>query len=285
MKKTLFLVLTALCFINVKSFAQDTLVGWTFPTGTATDVNPDHHNTANASMAISCLGGTSAIDFTKNGLTTKSAQTTGWDGGANLKYWQIEVNTTNNSDLKLYSKQTAGGANPGPRDWKAQYKLGTGGSWTDITGTTLVNANNWTSAVISNVALPSACNNQPSVFVRWLMTSDTSIAPPALVLASGTTKIDDIFVLGSFSTLVDELKGLPFSVFPNPSSGFFIINSDVPLADVSIFNLQGKQVFSLDRPVINQSIDISEMENGIYFVRYRELEGTNYLTKKILKNQ
>jgi hypothetical protein len=282
MKTKLLVIIALICFSSLSSFAQDTIAAWTFPTGTATDANPDHHNAANASVAISTQGGTSAIDWTKNGLTTKAAQTTGWDGGANLKYWQIELNTTNYNNLKLYSKQTAGGANPGPRDWKAQYKVGTTGSWTDIPGTILVNANNWTSAVIANVSLPAACDEQASVFIRWLMISDTSIAPPALVLANGTTKIDDIYVLGNITTAVDEFQTLALSVYPNPSTGIINIASVSAISEISIFNILGRQVYSLISPGMQQTIDLTSMEKGIYFLRFQIRESNDLGVEKVL---
>jgi hypothetical protein len=282
MKTKLLLIIMLIFTISFSSFAQDTIAAWTFPTGTSTDANPDHHNAANASVAISTQGGTSAIDWTKNGLTTKAAQTTGWDGGATLKYWQIELNTTDRNNLKLYSKQTAGGANPGPRDWKAQYMVGSSGTWTDIPGTTLVNANNWTSAVISNVSLPSACDEQASVFIRWLMISDTSIAPPALVLSTGTTKIDDIYVLGNITTSVDEFQTTAFSVYPNPSTGVFSITSGNPISEISVFNILGKQVYSLTSPALHQTIDLTGMEKGIYFVRFRSGESREWRVEKLL---
>jgi hypothetical protein len=282
MRAKLFLLIVLTYFISLSSFAQDTIAAWTFPTGTATDANPDHHNAANATVMLTTGGGTSAIDWSKNGLTTKAAQTTGWDGGANLKYWQIELNTTERNNLKLYSKQTGGGANPGPRDWKAQYKVGTSGTWTDIPGTTLVNANNWTSAVLSNVSLPTACNEQPLVFVRWLMTSDTSIAPPALVMASGTTKIDDIYVLGNITTTVAEIQPLSFSVYPNPCNGSFTLTASSLISEVSIFNMQGQQVYIAMVNGMKQVIDLSGMGKGVYFIRFRSGENDEYYVEKIL---
>jgi hypothetical protein len=282
MKTKLLLIFALILFISYSSTAQDTIAAWTFPTGTAIDANPDYHNAANAAVLLTTGGGTSVIDWTKNGFTTKAAQTTGWDAGANTKYWQIEVNTTNFNNLKLYSKQTAGGANPGPRDWKAQYKVGSGGTWADIPSTTLVNANIWTSAVLANVSIPSACNDQASVFVRWLMTSDTSSAPPALVLANGTTKIDDIYVLGSIITSVDELQRTAFSVFPNPCNGSFTITSSVSIGEISIFNFLGKQVYHQTTDVPQQNINLAGMEKGVYFVRFSSKDSHEAIVQKIL---
>jgi hypothetical protein len=282
MKTKLLLFIALMLFISYASLAQDTLAAWTFPTGTATDANPDVHNTNNAAVVISTGGGTSAIDWTKNGLTTKAAQTTGWDAGANTKYWQIEVNTTNRNNLRLYSKQTAGGANAGPRDWKAQYKVGSAGSWTDIPATTLLNANNWTSAVLANVSMPTACDNQASVFVRWLMISDTSVAPPALVLASGTTKIDDIYVLGSIITSVDELQPTAFSVFPNPCHGSFTLTSAESLGEINVYNLMGKQVYHCKPDAQQHNINLTGIEKGIYFIRFSSKASNETMVQKIL---
>ncbi len=282
MKTKLLLISALMLFISQTSFAQDTIAAWTFPTGTATDVNPDHHNTANATMAITTQGGTGIIDFSKNGFTTKSAQTTGWDGGTNLKYWQVEVNTTNYNNLKLYSKQTAGGSFPGPRDWKAQYKIGIAGSWADIPGTTLVNANNWTSAVIANVSIPMAANNQSSVFVRWMMISDTSIVPPGLVISTGTTKIDDIYILGSVITSVYETAAKLLSVYPNPNTGSFTIASNQNITSVSVYNILGKEVYFNQNPAMKQMIDLSGIQKGVYFIRYKTDNVDKYSVDKVV---
>jgi hypothetical protein len=282
MKRKLLLALTLFSFISLSSFAQMVIAAWTFPTGTAYDANPDIHDSKDTSVVITTQGGTSAIDFTKNGVTTKSAQATGWDGGANLKYWQIEVNTIDNHSLNLSSKLTSGGTFPGPRDWKVQYKIGASGTWTDILGTTMINANNWTSATLSNIPIPIACNNKPSVFIRWLMTSDTSTAPPALVQSSGTIKIDDIYIRGLLITSIDEVQPLSFSIFPNPSAGVFIINTNQVISELSIFNIQGRQVFCRHLPALNQSVDLSGMEKGMYFIRFRVNGSDGYKVEKIL---
>jgi len=281
-RKALYTVLMIACtFLNVK--AQDTIAGWTFPTGTAIDANPNHGIVANAAMTITTQGGTSAIDFTKYGLTTKSAQATGWDGGKDIKYWQIEINTTGYNNLKLNSKQTAGGANPGPRDWKAQYKVGSAGSWFDIPGTALVNANNWTSAVLSNVSLPSACDNQTSVFIRWIMTSDTSIAPPALVVSLGTTKIDDIFILGNLvSVSIEQNEINTFSIFPNPGNGMINIQGDEQVKEIEIYNCTGILIEKIVNRNLSNVFDLTAYPRGIYLIKFLVNNTSEPILKKII---
>ena len=282
MKTKLLLIFAMALLISQTLRAQDTIAAWTFPTGTVTDANPTVHNAANAAVAITTVGGTSAINWNINGATTKAAQATGWNGGANLKFWQIEINTTGYDNIKLYSKQTSGGTYPGPRDWKAQYKIGSIGTWTDISGTNMINANNWTSAVLSNIALAAACNNQSSIFVRWLMTSDTSSAPPALVLAAGTTKIDDIYILGTLATSVDENTQTPVAIFPNPSNGKFTLISNQQIEQLSVFTILGKAVYTSQMPAMNQTIDLTAMGEGIYFVRYKMQNASTYHVEKIV---
>lgn len=251
--------------------AQDTLAGWTFPTGTSADANPDFGLPANAAMSITAQGGTSAVDFSKNGLTTYSAQTTSWDGGANIKYWQIEVSTIGYKNLKLNSVQTSGGNKPGPRDFKTQYKIGYSGTWSDIPNTTLVTANDWTSAVLSDLSIPTACENKDSVFIRWIMTSDTSSAPPALVMANGVSKIDNIFITGNVAGAgIVELPGEKrINIYPNPCKGEFLINFDnagEPFR-YEIISSDGRVKFSATTAESSIKIAVADLPPSFYIIR------------------
>ncbi len=282
MKTKLLLIFAMAFLISQTSLAQDTIAAWTFPLGTIADANPTVHNANNSSVLLSTHGGTSAINWSTNGVTTSCAQATGWNTGANTKYWQVEVVTTGYNMLKLYSKQQSGGTNAGPRDWKAQYSVGGTGTWTDIPGTNMIAANNWTSAVLSNVSLPTACNNLSQVFIRWIITSDTSSAAPALVAANGVSKIDDIYVLGSLITSVDEQDVAPVAIYPNPSNGNFTLTSNQQIEQLSVFSILGKVVFTTQMPALNQTIDLTAMGKGIYFVRYKMQNASVYYVEKIV---
>jgi len=185
------IVLTALCILPFLTFAQDTLVKWTFPNN-PDDSIADGGIPANTGMMISAQGGTSAMTF-PTGATTCSASASKWDAGNETKYWQIKVVTLGYNNLKISSKQKS--SSTGPRDFKVQYKNGFAGTWTDVPGATVLDSNDWIHGVLTDITLPTACNNQDTVYVRWIMTSNTS-AIDGVVGTAGTSRIDDIYFTG-----------------------------------------------------------------------------------------
>ena len=244
------------------SNSQSILAAWTFPTGTTTDSIADIAISANNNKAIRSIG-TSVIDFTKNGLTTKSAQTTGWDAGTGTKYWLIELTTLGYNNLHLSSRQQSGGTNPGPRDFKVQYSSDLGLTWIDVPGTNLITANNYTSAFIDSVALPITCNNKTSLSLRWLMNSDTS-STGTIVTSTGISKIDDIYVYGSAnSSQVNEISAKEISIFPNPTSNIIYIQAYVNHHEVKVDNSLGSLCISL---AYETSINVSELQTGVYSI-------------------
>jgi hypothetical protein len=72
------------------------------------------------------------------------------------------------------------------------------------------------------------------------------------------------------------------SITPNPTTGNFYINNINSTLKVEIYDISGKRVKSL---FVNESnkIDISELNNGLYFVIITDNEN-NKFTKKIIKH-
>lgn len=180
--------------------SNQTVAAWTFP-NTTDDNSIDEYNINNSGKTITGQGFSTTnpptVTYTQlsNPLSTTSVvSSTGWDAGNGSKFWQIDINTTGASQMKLSSVQRS--SNTGPRDFKVQYQVGAG-AWTDVTGTTLTVGNNWTSGVLTDVALPSACDNQSSVLIRWIMTSNTGVNGSA-VASGGTSAIDNIYIKGDF---------------------------------------------------------------------------------------
>lgn len=183
---------------DINFSGTNTLVGWSFPVS-GTTVTPDVSTAVNSAYTITTNGGTISSSA---GLTTQSPSANAWASGANTKYWQIDFNTTNNTNINVSAVQRSSGT--GPRDFKIQYKIGAG-SWAD-TGVNVTVANDFTAGVSSTV-LPASCNNQPLVSVRWIMTSDTNVN--GTLVSAGTSRIDNVLVTGDFATFV---SGSPFTI-------------------------------------------------------------------------
>ncbi|MBU1719035.1 MAG: PKD domain-containing protein [Bacteroidetes bacterium] len=168
----------------------ETLVRWDFPTSAA-DAVADGGIPANAAKTIS-VSGAASLAFSNLGVTSNCASASSWGTTAG-KYWQVEFTTAGYSDVLVSSKQYS--ENRGPKEFKLQYKVGATGTWTDIAGTDLTMAINWTSAILTDVLLPDVCNNQSSVYLRWITTSTTGVG--GNILAGRTNRIDDIIVTGT----------------------------------------------------------------------------------------
>lgn len=172
------------------------LAEWTFPTS-GTTVTPDASIPANSSMTLSTAGGVSALSDA-TGATTRAPSATAWNAGNGTKYWMVEFNSQGYGGLQISSKQRS--SDSGPRDFKIQYRIGTGGAWTDVSGgsITVDNTVGFTSGTVTDLSLPAACEDQAQVFLRWIMTSNTSVNA-GTVGAAGTSRIDDIRVFSTGS--------------------------------------------------------------------------------------
>lgn len=238
---TLFLFLvTAVCL-----FGQTTLVEWSFPND-PDDATADVAIPLNAAKTITTVG-SNAPTFAPAGATTNSAVATNWITGAGTKYWQVEVTTTGYNTITLSSKQRS--TTTGPMDFLLEYRIGAAGVWTTVPGGAVVTADDYTSGVLTNVALPAACNDQPSVFIRWIMSTNTAVNLGA-VTAGGNSNIDDIRIRGflisgaalpgnyyrtvqsgtwddasTWETSVDNTTWIPTSVVPTDAATSITINA------------------------------------------------------------
>lgn len=167
----------------------ESIVEWNFPNN-PDDATADGGILPNVGKEIAAVG-TGVASFSYGGFATNSARATGWNGGSGTKFWQVEFATLGYATLTLSSKQRSSGT--GPRDFKIQYQIGSGGSWIDLVSAIL--ADNYTTGVVSDVPLPAECDNEDSVSIRWLMSSNLSVNGPD-VSSGGASNIDDILVTG-----------------------------------------------------------------------------------------
>jgi len=174
-----------------------TLALWNFTDQNAT---VDQAISANSGKAISVIGGVTTLQFDLGGpLGTGNGDYAAWGSqtwvnGSGLKWWQIDISSTGYQLLQISSQQRSSGT--GPRDFKLQYRIGTGGIWTDVTGGTITVADNFTSGTVSNLSLPAACDNQSELFIRWLVNSNTNVDGNTMSNAAASSRIDNIVITG-----------------------------------------------------------------------------------------
>lgn len=179
----------------------DTVVFWDFEDG---DQQADGGDSINETAQINGVGTSGSYQYYQGtgGQETFAISTTGWDDGADSKYWEIEVSSEGYTDLTLSSAQR--GSDTGPKFFQAQYKIGGDGDWVDIDDGDISVSSSWAKAgQLEDVPLPEECGDQEELHIRWLMTSNEAINGSS-VSSSGNNRIDDIYVKGKEITF--ELK-------------------------------------------------------------------------------
>lgn len=275
-------------------FAQDVLVGWTFP-ATSADAIADQTITLNSGRFISCEHGIQglpgyhvvAIDYTTDGSQVptitddKCAQVTGVNDGVDSVFWMIKCKTTGYGNLKLYSKQWSSNSPAGPRDFKVQYKFSGATVWNDLAIVTV--GNDWTTGVVNGIDLPSTCNNLASnISFRWVMSSNTDISG-GTVGATGTTKIDDISITGTVLSGIEMNEtNNAVSIYPNPNRGSFNIENNSENKSLKVFNVLGKCVYEKNITA-NEKLNISDFSTGIYLINLTNSDNDQYSYKIVVE--
>ncbi len=190
------------------TIATDTtiLAAWTFPVAYVKETlaAPNIFTPNNEDMALTCTAtgnSTDPIPYSAGAGTETNPyalSSTGWENGVYKKHFQIDVNTLGFYGLTLSSWQYSSGN--GPKNMKVQYRVGTGKEWIDVPNSDLVmpNAAYGPTSKLTNLSLPSACDNQEDVSIRWTMTGSlrTSGASAYIVTSGGTSRITNIYVKG-----------------------------------------------------------------------------------------
>jgi hypothetical protein len=178
---------------------------WNFP-GNPDDNVADGGIGPNLTRQINAIGATGTISYIPVASSATSAATgPGWDNGNGNDYWEINIVTAGYYNLKVSSAQRS--SNTGPRDFKLQYKIGAGGTYADVPGGTVVIGNDWTTGVLTNISLPATCENKISVFLRWIMTTNTAVTL-GTVSSAGTSGIDNISIIGNAGSFVSGYNNL-----------------------------------------------------------------------------
>jgi len=285
MKKTLLFM--AMFIITLSVNAQDTISGFSFPLNDTISKRPNFGLQTNKNYAIfkedTATSVTDTITFT-NGVTTGdyAATTTKWDNGANAKFWSIKFKAPNYTNFKISSKQRSGGNTPGPKNFQLQWRL-SAGIYADVPNGAIICANDWTTGVLNELAVPITGQGTGSVYLRWLMTTNTD-ANGGIVASGGISKIDDIILTATSSTGVEEtIYTNAISVYPNPSTGIISIEASDAVNEIMVYNALGSLVFYSKPSSLLNSVDLSNFNKGFYFVKLRYDDDSYYTGKVIIR--
>ena len=123
----------------------------------------------------------------------------------------------------------------------------------------------------------TATANEGYKFVNWTE-NDTVVSTEAEY--SFVITGDKSFVANFVSTeSISELEA-SFKVYPNPVSDMLFIEAEIEVEEVAIFDVYGRQQ-NLSNSALSNSIDVSSLNNGIYFLKVVTSEGE--VVKRFIK--
>ena len=124
----------------------------------------------------------------------------------------------------------------------------------------------------------------------------TNVTTPVLLVDSGCTVFTPSMLVGSGSTVYDRCTqvgimemndDLSFSIFPNPSFGFFLVKTGLTIqkGELKIFNVLGRVI--LKRNINNESeieINLKNISSGIYFLEITTAANQKFTSKIAINN-
>ena len=98
--------------------------------------------------------------------------------------------------------------------------------------------------------------------------------------AFNTTDNKVIIIKDSTLGLTESEEKNNISIYPNPTSDFLYIKSDIEVKEIQISDLNGRIINNLENQ--DNKINLASLQTGIYFVKISDVNG-KILTKKIIK--
>lgn len=194
-------------FLSTLLTAQTTLVSWDFEDD---NVTADGGLPANLSRTISSTAnGTISFPAGPSASCQNYVLNSGWDNGNNSKYWQLSFASTGYQTISLVFDARSSGT--GPRDFKLQYSTTSPTSgFSDIPGGTYL-VGSTACELFGPFNLPAGADNQANVYVRFIMTSNSSQGG-GTVAGTGTNGMDNISIEAStpLAILLTDFRATPF---------------------------------------------------------------------------
>lgn len=223
-----FFTLFIAALFSCTATAQTTLVSWNF-----FDSNniADGGIAANSAQTITnnATGTTSFPTGSSGTCTSPYILNSGWNSGSGVRYWQFGLVSTGYTSLSVaFSVRSSG---TGPRDFKLQYSITSPSSgFVDVVGGDYMATS--TACIDYNIVLPTEVNDQAAVYLRFIMTSNTSQGG-GTVASGGTNGMDNIVVSAATALPVtlekfrayasDKGVELEFTTASEKNNDYFII--------------------------------------------------------------
>ena len=121
---------------------------------------------------------------------------------------------------------------------------------------------------------------EPGIYTAFLTADNSTLECPA----SGVSQEFEVF-----STGIGDPVMLPFTLYPNPSAGQIVVSRRIGeegrsgAADMAIFDVSGKAVYSQALSGFAESIDVSHLTAGMYIVQLRSGESVG-VRKLVIRN-
>jgi hypothetical protein len=149
----------------------------------------------------------------------------------------------------------------------------TGFDWIDITDMFEYSTGNyeWVESGAVNIwsVLDGYGQGYPDFYVAFIYKSTSE--------AAATWEIDYVKVVSNGAVSVAE-QSTAIGLYPNPANEqvSFVLESD---AQVSIFDLTGRMVNEVNMVAGEAQLNVSELQNGVYFINIRYANGTTAVSK------
>ncbi|MBP0723672.1 CehA/McbA family metallohydrolase [Bacillus sp. RG28] len=255
-----------------------TLAKWDFTNGQV-EV-PSSGIDENITRTIKSFGTTSPSYSTGPG-TPKVPVASNWkyDTNGNSSYWRVSISTKNYSNITVSSKQRSSGT--GPKDFKLQYSLDDS-NWLDVpNGNVAVGNATWTSGgLLTNIPLPADANDKDNVYVRWIVSTNTSAAGGTLT--TGTSNIADIEFKGQSidsnqtpneKTALPDVSKISFANYTsvtgdagavpsNAKVNVYFANDNTPAVSATANNDGSFNIGGITNPQFKDVIYITAQETG-----------------------
>lgn len=152
-----------------------------------------------------------------------------------------------------------------------------GGAFTQAGGNTVNNVARWNGVNWS--ALDGGRNNE--VYALASYQGDLYAGGNFTGGANDTARyfamyIDSLTAVSQISNLSSQI-----SIYPNPTSGKFTLNSKITEGEITIYNIQGERIYATTLNSKQETINLSSQFSGIYFLHIKTPDGV--AVKKLVK--